>query len=135
MVKENNSYNLFLDDIRVPVDVYWYTNNPVYNILDWEIVRNYDEFIKIIIENGLPETISFDHDLADAHYEVNDHLDQDYYDIVEERTGYHCAKWLINYCIDNKKELPSTIMIHSMNVVGSKNIESLFKSYLKSLDL
>jgi hypothetical protein len=44
---------------------------------------------------------------------------------------YDCAKWLINYCIDNKKELPAEILIHSMNPVGSANIKSLFDSYYK----
>lgn len=49
----------------------------------------------------------------------------------KEKTGYHCAKWLIYYCLDNNKKLPRIILIHSMNNVGVKNIESLFKSALK----
>ena len=130
----DNTYNLFLDDFRVPADAFNYLGNPIYLKKDWVIVRSYDEFVKYIEENGLPEVISFDHDLADFHYDVQDHVDQDYYDLCEEKTGYHCAKWLVNYCIDNKKELPQTIMIHSMNVVGSKNIDSLFKSYIKFLN-
>jgi hypothetical protein len=48
-----------------------------------------------------------------------------------EKTGYHCAKWLIYYCIDNHKELPQVILIHSMNPAGSINIKSLFDTYLK----
>jgi len=51
--------------------------------------------------------------------------------IINEKTGYDCAKWLINYCIDNKKELPATILIHSMNPAGSLNIKSLFDTYNK----
>ena len=42
---------LFLDDIRKPPDV------------DWFIVRNYNQFIDWIDKNGLPDIISFDHDL------------------------------------------------------------------------
>jgi len=129
------SYNLYLDDFRVPIDSSYYLGNPIYTNVEWEVVRNYDEFVKIIEEKGLPEIISFDHDLADTHYEHQEHLDSDAYDMMQEKTGYHCAKWLIYYCIDNKKELPATILIHSMNPAGSLNIKSLFKSYLKSLNL
>jgi hypothetical protein len=129
------SYNLFLDDFRQPVDVFLYTGNPIYNKEQWMIVRNYDEFKHYIQQNGLPQIVSFDHDLADEHYEHQEHLDSDAYDIMQEKTGYHCAKWLIYYCIDNKKELPATILIHSMNPAGSLNIQSLFKSYIRSLSL
>jgi hypothetical protein len=129
------TYNLFLDDIRYPEDCFEHTHQPVYIMEDWVIVRSYDEFVKYVQENGLPEIISFDHDLADTHYDNQEHVDNDFYDIVTEKTGYHCAKWLIDYCIDNKKELPATILIHSWNHAGSENIKSLFNSYFKSLDL
>lgn len=124
------SYNLFLDDFRFPEDAFAHTHNQLY-LVGWTIVRSYDEFVKCILDNGIPEMISFDHDLADTHYDNQTHVDQDYYDIVTEKTGYHCAKWLIDYCIDNKKKLPQTILIHSMNVVGSQNIKSLFETYKK----
>jgi len=124
------SYCLFLDDFRMPEDAFLYTHNQLYLDLNWKIVRSYDEFVKDTLENGVAEGYSFDHDLADQHY--TQRLEYDQY---TEKTGYHCAKWLIYYCIDNKKELPTTILIHSMNVVGSQNIKSLFESYFKSLKL
>ena len=123
-------YNLFLDDFRMPKDAYNYLLQPIYISVNWEIVRSYDEFVKIIIEKGMPDIISFDHDLSDQHYSQ-----QLSYDQYTEKTGYHCAKWLINYCIDNNKKLPTEILIHSMNPVGSLNIKSLFESYWKSLKL
>jgi hypothetical protein len=97
-------------------------------LLNWVVVRNYDEFVKIIIEKGMPEMISFDHDLADEHYDFNKP-----YGDYKEKTGFHCAKWLINYCIDNKMELPAVILIHSANPAGSANIKSLFDTYQKYL--
>ena len=124
-------YNLFLDDFRMPEDAFNYTGNPLYLMEDWLIARNYDEFVKGVGDLGLPEIVSFDHDLADVHYDVQDHVDQDYYDLCEEKTGYHCAKWMINYCLDNDIKVTSQIMIHSMNIVGARNIESLFKTYFK----
>ena len=129
------NYNLFLDDVRNPSDCVNYMYTPIYTSVDWIIVRTYDEFVKTIIENGLPEIISFDHDLADEHYDYQEHLDGDYYDIMTEKTGYHCAKWLIDYCIDNNKELPATILIHSMNPAGSMNIKSLFQTYFKVMNI
>ena len=124
-------YNLFLDDKRVPQDVFNYTGNPIFLKEDWVIVRSYDEFVKYIEEKGLPEMVTFDHDLADVHYGVQDHVDQDYYDLCEEKTGYHCALWMINYCLDNELKLPKRVYIHSMNGPGARNINSLFTTYEK----
>src|SRR5690606_9779053 len=92
----------------------------------WEIVRNYDEFVDWIRENGIPKMISFDHDLADEHYHPAMNVsDEDYnvlYDEFVERTGYDCAKWLIQYCQDNYLDLPEKVICHSMNSVGRNNI-------------
>lgn len=122
------SYNLFLDDFRMPQDAFNYTYQPIFLKEDWVIVRSYDEFVKYIEKHGIPETISFDHDLADAHYNFQTDIQ---YDDYQEKTGFHCAKWLIYYCMDNNKKLPPTIMIHSMNRVGAVNIKSLFDTYYK----
>lgn len=131
------SYYLFLDDYRVPKDCLEYTYNQLY-LLDWKIVRSYNEFIKTIEIEGLPDMISFDHDLADEHYDPDLHGSETYneiYDSFVEKTGYDCAKWLINYCAENKLALPNVILIHSMNPAGSANIKSIFNSYQKSLGL
>ena len=127
-------YNLFLDDIWVPEDVFNYTGNPIFLKEKWLIVRSYDEFVKTITELGIPDLVTFDHDLADIHYDVQEHVDEDYYDLCaaqNEKTGYHCAKWLINHCMDNELKLQKKVLIHSMNGVGAKNIESLFTTYEK----
>jgi len=121
--------NLFLDDIRNPEDVFLYTNNSLYLSEKWVIVRNYDEFIRMIEERGIPNVISFDHDIGISHY--NHQEGEMPYDQFSEKTGYHCAKWLIEYCIDNKKEIPQRVYIHSWNKTGARNIESLFTTYEK----
>ena len=121
------NYNLFLDDYRNPIDCIVYTGNPIYVNLDWQVVRSYDEFVKYITENGIPEVASFDHDLSIEDYNHQSNIDYS----VLEKTGFHCAKWLINYCIDNQKEVPEKIFIHSMNPAGSANIKSLFDTYNK----
>jgi hypothetical protein len=119
----------------MPKDAFDYMHLPVYIQKEWIVVRNYHAFISLIEGKGIPEIISFDHDLADEHYDYQEHLDGDYYDIMTEKTGYHCAKWLIDYCIDNNKELPATILIHSMNPAGSMNIKSLFQTYFKVMNI
>ena len=50
-----------------------------------------------------------------------------------EKTGFHCAKWLVDYCLDNDLRLPP-FQVHSANPVGRQNIQSYLdnaKKYLK----
>ncbi len=130
------AYKLYLDDYRIPLNCVSYMHqrigrrNPIY-LEEWIIAKNYDEFVSIINKNGMPEVISFDHDLADEHY-INGDLDLLDRAEFTEKTGYDCAKWLIDYCIDNQKELPE-IIVHSMNPVGTENILKLFANYQKQL--
>jgi hypothetical protein len=136
-----NNKKLFLDDLRIPSDVFHYIKNEIYlNNNNWFIVKNYLEFIVFIeinyIEtNSLPNTISFDHDLALEHYrpsmyDNDNHYSKYYIDgTFKEKTGYDCAKWLIDFIIDNKIEELPTILVHSMNPVGKENIISLFNSF------
>ena len=126
------SYNLYLDDFRHPKDSFSYTGLPIYNKLDWIIVRNYFAFVTLIEKKGVPNIISFDHDLVDAHYKKQIF---DYNDDKAEKTGYHCAMWLIQYCIDNNLPIPNDIYIHSMNPYGSLNIKSLFDTYYKAFKI
>lgn len=116
------SYNLFLDDERNPIDVYGYTNNRIYMDMDWVIVRNYDDFIKTITYKGIPNAVSFDHDLGSKN---------DTYNQFTDKTGHDCAKWLINYSLDNFSDLPKKILIHSQNLEGGKNVLSLFNTFYK----
>jgi len=62
---------LFLDDIRIPKDAIGLVPsnlNQFYFENDWVIVRSFLEFCNYIQKFGLPDFISFDHDLADEHY-------------------------------------------------------------------
>lgn len=133
------SYKLFLDDFRKPIQCvnYMYrrigNKNPVY-LQEWVVVKNYDEFVDYITIHGMPELISFDHDLSDAHYsgEISNATDwEDYYLLSDrEMTGYDCAKWLVDYCETNNKPLPE-FYVHSMNSVGTQNIQRYLDNYKK----
>lgn len=103
------------------------------NSIVW--VKNYDEFTDWITKYGLPDKVSFDHDLADSHYAPEEFWDDKYDDWLAsqgdiEKTGMDCAKWLTEYCMDNKKELP-IFTVHSANPAGAKNIQGILTSYLK----
>jgi len=126
------SYNLFLDDVRNPIDLYKLSQqkNEVYNE-DWVVVRSFNEFKECIMNRGIPKKISFDHDLADEHYVqgAKSNFQQFDYNEVIEKTGLDCLKWLIEYTNDNKIDLSlvNEFLVHSFNVVGRKNILNLLK--------
>lgn len=123
------SPNLFLDDVRNPEDVTWVPGID-YSNLNWQVVRTYDEFVKHITKHGIPETVSFDHDLADEHYPWNNPDGNPRYGRYKELTGYDAAKWLCDYCTNLKADLPICI-VHSHNVIGKENIEKYIVNYLK----
>lgn len=129
----NMKYNLFLDDERLPKDCIKYMSYRIgekSNIYKkkWIIVRNYKQFVDTVMSNGLPEIISFDHDLGDEHYLLvnSSYCDwEEYYKSNNrEATGYDCAKWLVEFCNENKLMLP-IIFIHSMNSAGCVNIQNV----------
>lgn len=127
---------LFLDDERIPLDVSW-TALPLdikWDATAWDIVRSYTQFIEYITYNGLPDFVSFDHDLADQHYKdffrAKDDNQDLAYDMYEEKTGYDCVKWLVGYCIKHNLDFP-VYAVHSMNPIGKDNIIGLVNSYNK----
>ena len=112
---------LWLDDIRDPFVIKeWiytiqYLKEEYLRIEDepcevqW--VKTQIEFEKYIKENGLPNLISFDNDLG-----------------IGNGEGYDCAKWLVEYCMDNNVQLPKWF-IHSANPVAKENIKNLLINF------
>jgi hypothetical protein len=127
---------LWLDDYRDPKDTEtdWMLFSCLGRDVEIHWVKNYEEFVNYIEQNGLPDGINFDHDLEDSHYTPEKYWDnyeeskKFQEDQKHEKTGYHCAKWLIDYCIDNKKELP-TWSSHSANPVGRDNINNILFNF------
>ena len=131
-------YNLFLDDCREPQDVTWVA----LPLVNWTIARSYADFTRIICTLGMPLRLTFDHDLADEHYREYQwaHSEQNFYkgkfnyDKLKEKTGYHCAQWLVEYCMNKGLTIPE-YYVHTMNPIGKQNIISVLESYKKSLTL
>jgi NAD+-processing family protein with receiver domain len=119
---------LFLDDCRPAPD------------FTWDIVRSYDQFIAYIKFHGVPDIISFDHDLGDEHYKHYTEGEDKFlstgeansrnidYSKFTEKTGYDCAKWLVENNL-----LPKQYFIHSMNPVGVMNIKFTMESAYKRI--
>jgi hypothetical protein len=113
---------LYLDDVRTPKDA------------DWEVVRNYDEFVAHIRMKGLEnyEVITLDHDLGDtAMNEYYNNVHPNYtldYNNITEKTGLDCAKFLVAESMNTKIPLPQ-IYVHSANPIGSANIMGYVNNY------
>jgi hypothetical protein len=130
---------IYLDDVRTPVET------------EWVVVRNYEEFTRLVAETGLEniEVISLDHDLGDsAMSEYFTNVSPNYvldYNNIREKTGYDCAKWLVEYYYENyyideellsrssKKKLGIVfplVFTHSANPIGSANIMGYINNFL-----
>lgn len=131
---------IWLDDYRNPFELLpngsnWLVFSPLQQPYEVIWVKTYNEFIENITKFGLPNGICFDHDLADTHY-TPEHLWNDYdkskewqeQQVHKEKTGFDCAKWLVNYCIDNNKILPLW-NCQSANPVGRDNINGLLNNF------
>lgn len=107
---------LWLDDIRNPFDENgkWLVFSPIPQPFEVVWVKNYTDFVWWIRMNGMPDAICFDHDLGEEG--------------AEEKTGLDCAKWLIEYCMDNRFKLPAW-NVQSANPVGKENINTLLNNF------
>ena len=98
--------HIWLDDFRPPMI-------PQTENIAW--VKTYDEFVT--------QVKAFDKDISSCIV----HFD---HDLGEDKDGYDCAKWLIDWCLQNDYGVPD-YDIQSANPVGRQNIESVFESYWK----
>lgn len=127
-------YNLFLDDKRVPKEVYSYKPEPIYSEQSWTVVRNYDEFLQKLAERYadgyFPCVISLDHDLDPEHYRIGMLSGFSKFDetSVSTPTGWHCLKWFLKFCDVNDFVLPK-ILMHSQNSGGIINMTALLDEY------
>ena len=105
---------LFLDGIRAIDMVYSKSMES-----EFDIVRNYNDFVNYIIKNGLPDFISFDNDLG---LDENGEVAPD---------GYAAAKWLV---FDSGLDIKNLkFYVHSANPVAAQQIQSLLDNYIEFL--
>jgi hypothetical protein len=107
---ETKHYNLFLDDIR---ELSYLSNviSPL-DSSDWIVCRNSFEALSCVINNGIPNFISFDHDLGG-----------------EDTAMVFVKKWVEEI----EKKFPA-FYIHSSNPIGKENLRSFIFSYNRSFE-
>jgi len=113
---------LWLDDCRTPDEDWVRMFSPIGINVDIHWVRNYNKFVAWIENHGLPDGICFDHDLG---------LDEK--GEAVGKTGHDCAKWLVDYCLDNDLKVPM-FNSQSGNPAGRANILGLLNSFRKYQD-
>jgi hypothetical protein len=120
---------LYLDDVRTPI------------ANDWIVARNYEQFVSFVRLNGLEnfEVISLDHDLGDGAMEeyytnVKHNYQLNYDNIINEKTGYDCCKFLVSESMSKNIPLPQ-IYVHSANPIGSANMMGYINNYLMNCRL
>lgn len=129
---------LWLDDLRNPLEGKWIECfAPEFKDSGYIIwVLSYEEFIGWIGKNGLPQKICFDHDLGEdvAIKLVSKGVNKKKAREVKKlaKSGYDCAKWLVDYCIDHDQQIPEW-NIQSANPVGKENINGLLNNAKKHL--
>jgi hypothetical protein len=137
-------FRIYLDDVRTPHSP---NNEWIDGIEEWTVVRSYDEFVVKVKEVGLENIlmISLDHDLGDtAMKEYFENVSPNYqldYNNIHEKTGYDCAKWLVDHYYDNYVTQASrsekrtagivfpVIYTHSANPIGSANIMGYINNF------
>ena len=92
------TWRLFIDDERFPAAGFPED--------EWFIARDFNEACALVAKMGMPDFISFDHDLGDG------------------PSGAAFADWLIGCMLNKNWKFPKDFdySVHSMNPVGAKNI-------------
>lgn len=118
---------LFLDDERMPSEVYWAQCSHFYDTR-WKIVRTYDEFCKEI-QTSKFEAFSFDHDIGERR-------DQFFSLFGRSATGRDCLYRLVDKLYDKSDtSIPTVIIFHTKNVVGLKNMRDTWNSFIRTTSL
>jgi hypothetical protein len=119
--KKDNKYSIFLDDERMPSQIYPKNTLDVMENKNMIICRSFEQAVKLVKEIGvLPFYISFDNDLG---------VDENG-DILLE--GKDFAQWLIDQDLDGHFEIQKdfSFFVHSANVIQSKEIKIKLNNYL-----
>lgn len=130
---------LWLDDKRDPFNELeqWLLYSPLKKPFKTVWIKSFNEFTKWINTKGLPDAICFDHDLGEdeAQEKVARGINKKKARAEKKlaKSGMDCAKWLVEYCLDNKCTLP-LYNIQSSNPAGKENIDGLFRSFIKTME-
>ena len=137
----NNLIILWLDDQRDPyrylntksTSATFARNKQFYDNLlkqynaNFVWVKNLYQFIDYIEKNGIPQFVSFDHDLNNRGGGEGLSDEQKL-----SNNGVNCAKWLVNYCKQMGQPLPK-FYVHSANPKHGPEINKVLTSENKKM--
>ena len=99
------TYKLFLDDERWPIE----------DGTNWVIARSSADAIAAVENLGVPDFISFDHDLGG------------------DDTSIKFIWWMINAYLDGRiASFTTQYYVHSQNPIGAANIRNLMDGFIHS---
>lgn len=84
---------------------------------DWDVARSSAEAIRYLEENGIPNVISFDHDLGG------------------EDTSMIIIRHMFDMILDGKATIPDNFIffVHSKNPVGAENIKANIINFMEKI--
>ncbi len=130
-MKRDMTYNIFIDDVLRPIDIYnrHLPANPIYKE-QFVVLKSFNQFVKYIeeqfkIDGTYPGFISFDYLLAEVTMQVRDDRQIFFNDDSYTPSGVECAEWLVNFCKKNNLPIPKYI-VHDINTYGKKQISKVF---------
>lgn len=124
---------VFVDGERLPV-----AQIPGYD--RWVLCRNFEEWVTYLSYNGVPDLVSFTHDLADEHfqdqakYELQGIEAIQYNDFVQP-TGLQCAQYLCAFCEQNGLPIQAVGVHCPERPMGAHNIRTAVNTYKTSKGL
>src|SRR4030067_1911522 len=117
--KQRKMWKLYLDDLRDPSSTYGeaFVREDVeagFAPSQWVVARSTEAAKKLVLDLGMPEIMSLDHDLGD-----------------KDRAMDFLA-WLANEYWNGTQPIPM-IIVHSANPIGSENLRSFADSWKRSV--
>ena len=94
VIDKGSATHVFVDDkIASPSSV---TTVQLPHGKTWRVITNYEDFIKYVEKEGIPEVLSLDFDLGQG-----------------KKTGLDCLEWFMKHCIEQKRPKLPTVYCHS----------------------
>jgi hypothetical protein len=101
------TYRMFIDDERFPPN----------DGKEWVIVRSSYEAMAMVADRGVPNFISYDHDLG------------------EKDTSIIFIHWMMYLYLDGDISVfPTEFAVHSQNPVGARNITALLLNFIETVN-
>jgi hypothetical protein len=126
--KQRKMWKLYLDDLRDPSYTYGEALVPGEQVARhlesprqvgfapalWVVARSTEEAKKLVLDRGMPEVMSLDHDLGD------------------QDRAMDFLTWLANEYWDGTQPIPMVI-VHSANPIEAENLRSFADSWKRSV--